>query len=104
MKNVLALISVLLLVACGSTPETRTVLKTEYRLIEVPAASLKKCEATPPPDKKNYLDSDPAGKENLLATYSISLLKDLKNCNQQIQSIIDFQNKEKLILLKTNKK
>jgi hypothetical protein len=76
-------------------PIERVVYKTEIKVIEVPSNLLKPCLVHQPPKETDYLESNIDDKEDLLTNYTILLLGDLKNCNDQLGLIKDFQDHQK---------
>ncbi len=91
-----------LLVACASTPTV--VEKTKYVLVEPDETMLNTCDSTKPPKKDEYVNNTLIDKENILYTYSISLLKDLSNCNNKIITIKNWFNQQKEIYNKESTK
>jgi len=94
-----------LLVGCSSKPIREVVTVTEFKTIPVPEHLLTKCFITKPPVIESYTSElivkdkitdieyfklllhDYRRKENILTIYNIGLLKDLTNCNNQINEI-----------------
>lgn len=102
-KLFFVLVLVVLVVGCSTKPQRVVVKETNYVYTSIPASSLKECSVTKPPSKKEYLESDDAGRENLLRSTMVNLYGDLNKCNSQIKSIRDFNNKQKEIVDKSNK-
>lgn len=70
------------------------VTKTQTIVVSTPSPLLLKCPIKEPPAESDYLAVDMSGRENLLTNYTIDLLKDLKNCNDQIETISVFQTQQ----------
>lgn len=80
------------LVGCATkAPEPNVIIKTEYKHVLVPDAFLNDCFISKPPAKDVYIASGEKAKEGMLTDYSMSLLKDLKNCNAQLSKARSFQ-------------
>ena len=88
-----------LLTGCGSTKIDHVSTKTEVKVIKTPSYLLKNCSVTEPISKQDYLALGNKEKEKVLTEYSISLLKDLSKCNNQIRLISEFQDKEEKAIL-----
>jgi hypothetical protein len=64
---------------------------------------LKPCPINTPPSQQDYMAEDLPGRENLLSNYVISLLNNLKVCNNQIESISKFQIQQEQLYQKDSK-
>jgi hypothetical protein len=83
------------LAGCASAPaKPQIITQVKTVVIATPQPLLKPCPISAPPDQSTYMQSDMSGRENLLTNYIVSLLSDLKICNQQIESISKFQQKQ----------
>ena len=83
------------LAGCAATPaKPQIITQVKTVVVATPAPLLKSCPISQPPNQTDYMAQDMSGRENLLTNYIVSLLADLKICNQQIQSISDFQQKQ----------
>lgn len=80
--------------ACGGFTTTKVVTKTEVKVVTTPDSLLKPCRASQPPLRNAYVEMSWQDKENALATYSVSLLADLKSCNIQLSEIKSLQAKQ----------
>jgi hypothetical protein len=87
------LVLIALLSGCATVQE-KVIIKTELKLIKIPDALLVKCDVTEPPTRKEYFTKTPQQKEDILIVYSIKLIQDAGNCNNQIKKIKEFQLKE----------
>lgn len=94
MKALLMMVLLLGLGGCAGFQLTKVVTKTEVRVVTTPDSLLKACRATQPPLKNAYEEMPWADKENALATYSVSLLADLKACNTRLVDIKALQSKQ----------
>lgn len=83
------LLPLVALLGCSSPPEIieRPVYITRTVVLTVPDYLLKTNGIPKPPAKDLYLNSDWSGKEGLLFDYSKTLLKSLKYCEADKQSI-----------------
>lgn len=79
------------LIGCASSQETKVAHTVETKLIQIPIELLHTCEVTPPPNKKDYLKTDLEGREELLVKYAQHLLLDLRNCDDKIAAIKQWQ-------------
>lgn len=87
-----------LMAACVSSPQKEVVTQYQDRIVDIPSSLLQPCPTTQPPDKAVYLQSTASKREELITNYSINLIKDVKNCNDQLKSISDLQVKERNII------
>ena len=92
MKNLFKLfflfLFTVLLSACVTTKIVKEeVIVTEYKVVEIPKVYLTVCKVTPPFESKAYLTSGRDKKESMLFDLTSSLYTDLKNCNDQIESL-----------------
>ena len=92
MKHLINLVILFLLSISLSACVTTKIVKeevyvTEIKVVELPEALLKACKVTPPFDSKVYQTSNRDKKESMLFDLSKSLYVDLKNCNDQIESL-----------------
>ena len=92
----------MILTGCQTTRDV-VVTKTETKVIELPLHLKKKCPVTVPPDIVSYPKLTYQQKEEVLTTYTINLLGDLRNCNQQIDEIVRFE-KDQIKNIKDNAK
>lgn len=84
-------VCIMLAMATGcATNQVEYKEKVVYKETQIPTSLLKKCQATVPPNAKNYVASNWDKKEETLIVYSQSLLKDIADCNSQIKGINDF--------------
>ena len=85
---------VMLAMATGcATNQVEYKEKVVYKTTTIPSSLLAKCKATVPPKVKEYVASTWDKKEETLIVYSQSLLKDLADCNSQIDGIAVFVTK-----------
>lgn len=77
----------LLLTGCASQPKVEYVSKIERVPIDLPDNLLRPCPVSQPPSRDIYTTLEYEEKENILTNYAINLLKDLKNCNEQIMRL-----------------
>jgi len=106
MKKTIFLLApfVLLFSGCATAPKTPlTVTEVKTVVISTPAPLLKPCPIKAPPSEQDYMAQDMRGRENLLSNYVISLLGDLKVCNNQIESISKFQIEQQKLYQKDSK-
>lgn len=92
MKNIFKLFFLFLLSislsACVTTKIVKEeVIVIEYKVVEIPKEYRTICKVTPPFKDKDYLQSSRDKKESMLFDLSTSLYTDLKNCNDQIESL-----------------
>lgn len=105
MKKLFFVLALVILIAgCSTKPQRIVVTETEYVYTPIPASFLKDCDVTKPPSKKEYLDTDDVGREDLLASRMINLYGDLRKCASQVRSIKDFDIEQQKIVNKKNKK
>lgn len=84
-----------ILSGCGTTHYIdRPVIKTEVKIIKPPQYFLKRCAVKEPIAKDDYLKLTPPQREAAMATYSIDLLGNIAKCNEQIDQIRTFIEKE----------
>jgi len=88
---------VIFLVGCAST-QKEYVAKPEVRLVETPRHLLTKCPVTAPPARDSFIALSQKEQVDVLSTYTVNLLGDLKNCNDQIAGIATFQANEKKVI------
>lgn len=95
--KIVALVLLLLvlwsLVGCATTE--KVVTKNEIKVVEIPRHLLEKCKVTKPPyspDSFAALSKDERVK--VLSEYNISLLGDLKTCDNRLDLIEDYQRRE----------
>lgn len=91
---------IIVLAGCATVPEPVVVTKTQYVTIELPPTLLEKCNVTKPPSVDAYLAGKPIEKEALMADYAILLLKDLQNCNSQLNKLAEAYLKQHDLLPK----
>jgi hypothetical protein len=92
---VLAFLSVLVFFLTGcATPQKEVVVKTEVKVITTPVSLLAQCPVTAPPSREAYRLLNFKERESKLTLYIVDLLKDLKTCNDQINSIDTYQKNE----------
>jgi hypothetical protein len=95
LKNVSFLVVVSSLAACAAAPQKpMTITNVKTVVVQTPAPLLRDCPVSAPPDQKTYMALDMSGRENSLTNYILDLLKDLKNCNTQIDQIRTFQDQQ----------
>ena len=92
MKSLIKLTFIFLLSLVLSACVTTKIVKeevyiTEYKVVELPATLLTVCSVTPPFESKAYLSSSRDKKESMHFDLTSSLYTDLKNCNDQIESL-----------------
>ena len=92
------------LTACTSNPAIQTVTVYKDKMVDIPESMLRKCPTTQPPEKKAYIESDPSKREQLMTNYSIELIKNIKDCNDQLTGIAELQAKQRKIIERTNNK
>lgn len=90
---VLSLISVYTLLVGCTTPTAKIITIDKTKPIVIPKYLLEPCEATLPPDKDMYIKSSVSEREELLIVYSVALLINLKECDNQITAIRKLQEK-----------
>lgn len=90
----IAFILVLVGMLGGCATQPSVVVKTKPILIAIPDPLLMPCYITQPPPVTEYVNSDWSTKENLLTNYSISLIKNLSDCNIQLKNALVFQEKQ----------
>ena len=81
--------------------EQRTVTLYQDRLVDIPDTLLQQCKSTLPPSKVEFISSTHQQREQLLADYSISLLNDIRNCNDQLNGIKKLQEEQRKIITNT---
>lgn len=91
MKTLFPLLFVLSLTGCANTPVTQVAESVKTVPVEIPTPLLRTCEATPPPNKQEYLKVNLQGREDLLIKYAQHLLLDLKTCDDQLVAIKHWQ-------------
>jgi hypothetical protein len=91
MKTLLTLFAALSLIGCANTPSIKVAESVKSVPVEIPSPLLRTCEATPPPNKQEYLKVNLQGREDLLIKYAQHLLLDLKNCDDQLVAIKHWQ-------------
>ncbi len=96
--SLLLVMFVVTLTGCAGNPTIQTVTVYQDKLVDIPDNLLKPCSTTQPPEKQAYIASNSSKKEQSLANYSINLIKDIKNCNEQITEIKLLQEKQRKIL------
>jgi hypothetical protein len=80
------------LVACGNIAiKPSVVIETKNNYIPIPEELIADCSITAPPYKTEYMAAGEKGKEDLLVNYGISLNKDLRICNNQLDKVRQFQ-------------
>lgn len=85
-----------LLAGCpGTMPLAPTATKNVF--VAVPDELIVKCEFAIPPDKVTYVASDAQAKEKQLTDYSVSQTTNLRNCSGTVESIRDWNNKNKAV-------
>lgn len=86
-------LTVFIVVGCGSAPIKEVVTETKYRAVTIPDGLLVSCSKPLPPNKDNYASLSVDLREEVLIDYSISLLSEIDKCNKQIKKIATFQAK-----------
>lgn len=87
-----------LLSGCGIIPERkREVQTTVYQYEPIPDNLLTNCPASRPPEKTEFIKATDKERIKQLSSYSMDLLKDLSNCDDQILKIRVFNEKQKTI-------
>lgn len=89
-----SLIGLTLLSGCN-TPPTQVVTKTETVDRLVPENLTQKLKPSPPPTREFVLSIPPYDRETLWATYSVYLLKEVNQCNLQLEGIHNQYGKPK---------
>lgn len=92
MKTLTRLLFLFLLSLSLSACVTTKIVKeevyiAEFKVVELPEYLLKVCSVTPPFDSTVYQKANRDKKESMLFDLSKSLYVDLKNCNDQIDSL-----------------
>ena len=93
-KKILCLVLLIFIAGCGTVPDKPVVTKTKTIVVTTPSPLLRDCKIDAPPAIDDYMSADMSGREDMMATYSTQLLKNLKNCNDQIDSITKFQDEQ----------
>ena len=94
---VLLTVLVVMMTGCGTNNIKPPIIEPKTYVVSFPEALLTACVATQPPKQSVYIGSDSLGREKLLTDYTIALLKDLKNCSDQIAELRSLQEKQKQI-------
>jgi hypothetical protein len=95
MKHLNKLASVALcaaLVACGTAPTPTAITKYQNVVITLPKSKLQHCVMTPPPDQTVYTNADPQTREQLLRANDADQMLNIKNCNDQIDQAVSWQD------------
>lgn len=104
-KIILSLVLIILTTGCSVKPQRVVVTDTKLVYTPLPADYLKNCKTTQPPKKDDFLAlKDPSEKESVLTKYIISLHKDIKTCDGQIDAIRKFDAEQIELIKKKNKK
>lgn len=90
-KIFLIIICSFILVGCGPKIVKETVTEYETIVVEIPKEYFKPV-LTPPPhfSEEEYMRMDIIQRETALTTYSINLMKTIKECNIQIGSMYNY--------------
>ena len=86
-RSLFIVASIAFVTGCSSTPKPTVVTNVTTVYKPLPESLLKKCPIPKPITKDEYLSKDVMEREIWLTTYNIKLLKELGNCNIQIDSI-----------------
>jgi hypothetical protein len=82
------IIGVTQLTACANKEVIREEVEViNYVVVDIPNSYLQKCPITPPFTSTTYIALDREKKEKILFDLTASLYTDLKNCNDQIESL-----------------
>ena len=84
----------LALTGCAGQEVIKTVTQTKYQATKVPDEFFTKCPVTTPPKRADYVGLSYQEKENVLTTYSLTLLKDLDVCNDKLSKIKQLQDEQ----------
>lgn len=102
--SIIIISMIVLMTGCGSEPiKPQTLTVYQYKFVDIDESLLKPCKVSEPPSKETYPNLNFIEKENILANYSISLLRDLKICNSQISKVKETIEKEKALVIQKNK-
>ena len=101
--KMLIIMAIVALSGCATAPVS-VVTKTDTVVVSIPETLLTQCLIDSPPNRESYIASTWPNKEKLLSTYSVSLLKNLSDCNLQLKNALLFQNKQKLLYSTTSNK
>lgn len=91
MRTIILFILFILITGCASRKPDH-VITTEYEYVtyQLPTRFISGCKPSKPMDVKTYSKLDLKERENYLANYSISLLGDLKKCDNKIKGIVKY--------------
>lgn len=102
--NLILLFFVLIaaLAGCSTVPKVEVVTKSIKEPVTIPKHLLVKCNITPPPNVETYVNSSIEKREDMLTDTVVSLYQDLGNCNDQIEEIGKFQDRQVKLILEFN--
>jgi len=96
-------LAVVVLAGCTTTPKSVVVTKTEKEVVVIPKHLLFKCKVTPPPNVEIYVNSSIEKREDMLINTNVALYQDLGNCNNQIEEISKFQDRQVKLIEEFNR-
>lgn len=103
MRLLITLLLAISLSGCGlftRKVEIRETIKYEYIKYNVPKLLLENCKATPPVSKIDFISMGTEEREAYLTDYAITLLSDIKLCDNKISGIKDYIDKREKINIK----
>jgi hypothetical protein len=101
--TVVMFIMLVVLCGCGTSIKPTVVEKERVIAVEIPSEFLTPCPIKPPPQIDLYLKATSLERESLLKEYAVNLQTSLGVCNNQLQTIMDFQIKQKSLLIERSK-
>lgn len=103
--NLILLFFVILaaLAGCSTVPKVEVVTKVQKETVIIPKHLLLKCKVTPPPNVEVYVNSSIEKREDMLTNTAVALYQDLGNCNNQIEEISKFQDRQVKLIEEFNR-
>lgn len=96
-RHILLAFLCVFLTACG-TVQKEYVTKTETKYIDIPESLFAKCNVTRPITREEYMKLTLQEREAELTKLTNALYKDLKNCNDAIVVIHEYQKRQQQII------
>lgn len=91
------LIAIAMLAGCETVP-VKPEIVYRNKFVEIPKELLKRCDSSKPPARKDYVETDDArAKEKMLTDFSIAQTNVIRKCGDTIDSIGDWNEKQKKI-------
>jgi hypothetical protein len=100
----LILLILLPLVLTGCPKDTIIVKEYVDKPIYVPSKFTEACGVTHPPSKEEFMKANLLVRQTMLTRYITNLLRDIKLCDVQLESIRDWNKKQKKIYSNKQKK